>query len=295
MTRAARTALMIWAAITLLIAASLFVIYLRLGTDGFGVFVQQPPLINLPVTLASVALLWLSAGALLAVLQSGRLDRSNLLSVGGFFAICWVYLNFLSERFRYGDYTYYFDSAVKMYNNRAVQKNINYLKSIGVNFIGPDVGQLASLITAIGRLSDPEVIFARARQILIGRNDLKGKRVVVSAGPTIEALDPVRYISNHSSGKMGYAVAQAAVETTEADRCVLFQLEQGRLIPIANAGSPSPCPPPTPPSSFPRRTAECHRHARFRDTDAVAAGQRHAQPSRAADRGGPPTVGQPRV
>jgi phosphopantothenoylcysteine decarboxylase/phosphopantothenate--cysteine ligase len=99
---------------------------------------------------------------------------------------------------------------VKMYNNKAVQKNIGYLKSIGVNFIGPEVGQLASLITAAGRMSDPAMIFARARQILIGRNDLRGKRVVVSAGPTREPLDPVRYISNHSSGKMGYALAEAA-------------------------------------------------------------------------------------
>jgi phosphopantothenoylcysteine decarboxylase / phosphopantothenate---cysteine ligase len=99
---------------------------------------------------------------------------------------------------------------VKMYNNKAVQKNIGYLKSIGINFIGPDVGHLATLITATGRMSDPTVIFSRARQILLGRSDLKGKRVVVSAGPTREPLDPVRYISNYSSGKMGYALADAA-------------------------------------------------------------------------------------
>ncbi len=99
---------------------------------------------------------------------------------------------------------------VKMYNNKAVQKNIAYLKSIGVSIIGPDVGPLASLITASGRMSDPKKIFSRARQILVGRSELKGKRVVVSAGPTREPLDPVRYISNHSSGKMGYALADAA-------------------------------------------------------------------------------------
>jgi len=78
MKRASRNALIAWAAITLLVAASLLVIYLKLGTDGFGIFIQQPPLINLPVTLSSVALLWLSAGALLYLLQSGRIDRSNL-------------------------------------------------------------------------------------------------------------------------------------------------------------------------------------------------------------------------
>ena len=99
---------------------------------------------------------------------------------------------------------------VKMYNNKAVQKNIGYLKSIGVQFVGPEVGYLASLITATGRLSDPEKIFARARQMLIGRDELRGKKVIVSAGPTREPLDPVRYISNYSSGKMGYAIADAA-------------------------------------------------------------------------------------
>jgi phosphopantothenoylcysteine decarboxylase/phosphopantothenate--cysteine ligase len=99
---------------------------------------------------------------------------------------------------------------VKMYANKAVQKNIAYLKSIGVNFIGPEIGQLASLITATGRMSEPEMIFARARQILVGRTDLKGTKVVVTAGPTREPLDPVRYLSNHSSGKMGYALADAA-------------------------------------------------------------------------------------
>jgi phosphopantothenoylcysteine decarboxylase/phosphopantothenate--cysteine ligase len=99
---------------------------------------------------------------------------------------------------------------VKMYNNKAVQKNIAYLKSNGIRFIGPETGQLATLITATGRMSEPETIFARARQILLGRNDLQGKKVIVSAGPTREPLDPVRYISNQSSGKMGYALADAA-------------------------------------------------------------------------------------
>jgi hypothetical protein len=120
MKSASRSALITWAAITFLIAASLLVIYLKLGTDGFGVFIQQPPLINLPVTLASVTLLWLSAGALLYLVQSQRIDRSNLLSVAGFFLVCWVYLNILSERFRYGDYTYYWEAATSMYKHQPV-------------------------------------------------------------------------------------------------------------------------------------------------------------------------------
>ena len=99
---------------------------------------------------------------------------------------------------------------VKMYKNKAVQRNIDYLKSTGVHFIGPEIGHLASMITAMGRLVPPEQIFARARQILIGKDKLRGKKVVVSAGPTVESLDPVRYISNRSSGKMGYALADAA-------------------------------------------------------------------------------------
>ena len=127
MTRTARTALVVWGIITLLIAASILWIYLRLGEDGFGVYIQQPPLINLPVTLASVALVWLSAGALLLILQSGRINRSNALSIGGFFLVTWVYLNILSERFRYGDYTYYFDAAVKLYNNQHLPGSYFYL------------------------------------------------------------------------------------------------------------------------------------------------------------------------
>jgi phosphopantothenoylcysteine decarboxylase/phosphopantothenate--cysteine ligase len=100
---------------------------------------------------------------------------------------------------------------VKMLNNKAVQRNISYLRSTGVQFIGPETGQLASLITAAGRMVEPEVIFTRCRQILLGRNDLSGKKVIVTAGPTQEPLDPVRYLSNQSSGKMGYALADAAV------------------------------------------------------------------------------------
>lgn len=99
---------------------------------------------------------------------------------------------------------------VKMYNNKTVQKNIRYLKSIGVNFIGPETGHLASMITAAGRMSEPQEIFRKTRQLLVNKSSLKGKKVVVTAGPTVEPLDPVRYISNYSSGKMGYALADAA-------------------------------------------------------------------------------------
>ena len=126
MRRSARTALIIWAAISFLVAASLPVIYLRLGTAGFKLFIQQPPLINLPVTLASVTLLWLSVGALLYLIQAQRINASNLPSVAGFFLVCWVYLNILSERFRYGDYTYYFDAATSLYRNQPLPGSYFY-------------------------------------------------------------------------------------------------------------------------------------------------------------------------
>lgn len=121
-----RTALIAWAAITFLVAASLLAIYLRLGADGFAIFIQQPPLINLPVTLASVSLLWLSVGGLLYLLQTQRINNSNLPSLAGFFLICWVYLNILSERFRYGDYTYYLDAATSLYKNEPLPGSYFY-------------------------------------------------------------------------------------------------------------------------------------------------------------------------
>ncbi len=99
---------------------------------------------------------------------------------------------------------------VKMYKNKAVQRNISDLKTTGIQFIGPEVGHLASMITAMGRMTPPEQIFQKTRQMLTGGDQLKGKKVVVSAGPTFEPLDPVRYLSNRSSGKMGYALADAA-------------------------------------------------------------------------------------
>ncbi len=127
MTKAARTALIVWAAITLLVAVSLLWIYLRLGTSGIAQYIQQPPLIDLSITLASAALVWLSLAALLALIATQRVSRSNVLSVAGFFLVCWVYLNILPERFRYGDYTYYFDAAIKLHNGEPLPGSYFYL------------------------------------------------------------------------------------------------------------------------------------------------------------------------
>ena len=97
-----------------------------------------------------------------------------------------------------------------MWENPAVQQNITKLMSRGVHVVSPATGHLACGDTGAGKLEDVEVIVQRAVQVLNPKQDMKGLRVMVTAGPTREALDPVRYISNRSSGKMGYAIARAA-------------------------------------------------------------------------------------
>jgi phosphopantothenoylcysteine decarboxylase/phosphopantothenate--cysteine ligase len=99
---------------------------------------------------------------------------------------------------------------VRMWHNFATRRNVATLREQGIHFVGPTSGHLASLITADGRMSEPDEIFLVACDLLTGKADLKGKKIIVTAGPTIERLDPVRFLSNHSSGKMGYAIASAA-------------------------------------------------------------------------------------
>lgn len=97
----------------------------------------------------------------------------------------------------------------RMYHNAAVQANIRLLKERGCHFIGPDEGRLACGEEGTGRLVSPERIVNAAAALLRDR-DLNGLRIMVTAGPTREPLDPVRYLTNRSSGRMGYAVAEAA-------------------------------------------------------------------------------------
>ena len=97
-----------------------------------------------------------------------------------------------------------------MWRNSITQENVARLKTRGFNFIGPGFGHLASGCVGEGRLADIEIILGTIRQILGRDGDMAGKRVVVTAGGTREPIDPVRYIGNRSSGKMGYAVAEAA-------------------------------------------------------------------------------------
>lgn len=98
-----------------------------------------------------------------------------------------------------------------MYANPVVQKNIEKLKSLGYIFMEPETGRMAEGTSGKGRLPEPPAIVDAALEIINPERDLRGLKVLVTAGPTREPIDPVRYISNHSSGKMGYAVVSAAV------------------------------------------------------------------------------------
>jgi len=97
----------------------------------------------------------------------------------------------------------------RMWRNPVTQENVAALRGRGMQVCGPAAGQLADGDVGEGRLAEPDDVAAAAARIL-GRRDLVGRRVVVTAGPTREPIDPVRFISNPSSGKMGYAIAQVA-------------------------------------------------------------------------------------
>jgi phosphopantothenoylcysteine decarboxylase/phosphopantothenate--cysteine ligase len=97
-----------------------------------------------------------------------------------------------------------------MWAHPATQANVATLQERGVTFVGPAAGHLASGAEGVGRMSEPEEILEMARVVLGRVGDLAKRRVVVSAGGTREAIDPVRFVSNYSSGKMGYALALAA-------------------------------------------------------------------------------------
>ena len=96
-----------------------------------------------------------------------------------------------------------------MYTNPVVQSNIDKLKDRGYNFVEPATGMLVCGIAGVGKLAPVDVIHGSIMDILT-KKDLKGRSVLVTAGPTREPIDPVRYISNRSSGKMGYAIAARA-------------------------------------------------------------------------------------
>jgi phosphopantothenoylcysteine decarboxylase/phosphopantothenate--cysteine ligase len=100
---------------------------------------------------------------------------------------------------------------VRMWLHPATQRNLQTLKADGVRFVGPDEGSMACGEFGPGRMAEPAVIFAAITDMLAGEaaRPLVGRRALVTAGPTLEPIDPVRFLSNRSSGKQGYAIAEA--------------------------------------------------------------------------------------
>ena len=98
-----------------------------------------------------------------------------------------------------------------MFTNPIVQDNLETLKKYGFEIIQPASGYLACGDTGAGKMPEPEVLLQYILKEIAFEHDLNGKKVMITAGPTQEAIDPVRYISNHSTGKMGYAIARAAM------------------------------------------------------------------------------------
>ena len=124
-----------------------------------------------------------------------------------------------------------------MWENAAVQQNVKTLRARGVEIVAPVSGHLACGDNGAGKLEDVAMIAERACELLFAKKDMEGLRVMVTAGPSREALDPVRYISNRSSGKMGYAIAQAAqkrgAEVTLLSGPVAIEAPQGvKLVPF---------------------------------------------------------------
>lgn len=117
-----------------------------------------------------------------------------------------------------------------MYENSIVQENLAKLKKHGYTVIEPDVGLLACKDVGAGKLPSEEVLLDYIRKEICFEKDLAGKKVLVTAGPTVEALDPVRFISNHSTGKMGYALARIA-------------MERGAEVTLVSGPTALPCPP----------------------------------------------------
>lgn len=98
----------------------------------------------------------------------------------------------------------------RMYENPIVQDNLKILENYGIQVIDPARGYLACGDTGAGKMPEPETLYQYIRKELAFQKDLSGLKILVTAGPTREAIDPVRYITNHSTGKMGYAIAEIA-------------------------------------------------------------------------------------
>src|SRR5690349_24493338 len=99
-----------------------------------------------------------------------------------------------------------------MWNHPATRANLAILKERGHVIVDPEEGALACGMVGPGRLAEPLRIADRVAGLMLQSRDLEGETILITAGPTREAIDPVRFISNQSSGKMGYALAEAAVK-----------------------------------------------------------------------------------
>jgi phosphopantothenoylcysteine decarboxylase/phosphopantothenate--cysteine ligase len=103
-----------------------------------------------------------------------------------------------------------------MWESPAMRNNLKQLVDSGYHFVAPETGELACGVTGQGKMAEPQQIVESIEAVLTP-NELEGLRVLITAGPTVEPIDPVRFVSNHSSGKMGYALARAAVRHGAAE------------------------------------------------------------------------------
>ena len=129
----------------------------------------------------------------------------------------------------------------QMYENPLTQDNLDICRRYGMHVVEPASGYLACGDTGAGKMPEPELLMEYIMQELAFEKDMAGKKVLVTAGPTREAIDPVRYITNHSTGKMGYAIAQAAArrgaEVTLVSGPVNLKAPLGvNLVPVTSAG-----------------------------------------------------------
>jgi len=131
----------IWVVVTFLVLVSVLAIYLRNGMVGLNLFIQEWPLSNLAVTLASASLTWILAGALLYLLANEKINKDNLWLTAGFFLVMFLYLQILRERFRYGDYHYYLEAATALANGQPLPDTYLYL---------PLWGTLLQFIVSLG-------------------------------------------------------------------------------------------------------------------------------------------------
>jgi len=128
----------------------------------------------------------------------------------------------------------------RMYENQITQDNMDICRHYGMKIIEPASGYLACGDTGAGKMPEPAELFAYILQEIACEKDLTGKKILVTAGPTREAVDPVRYITNHSTGKMGYSIAEAAVrrgaEVTLVSGPVNLAAPLGvKLVPVVSA------------------------------------------------------------